>query len=86
MRFTLGYACPQCTPTRASLLTGQYTARIKMWHIIPEYGFPFARVKEPEYLEDMPHEQFTLAEALKTVGYTTAFIGKWYLSAFGIKK
>ena len=69
IRFTRGYVTPQCTPTRASLLTGQYTARNKMWHVIPEYGFPNARVKEPKYLEDLPREQFTLAEALKTGGY-----------------
>lgn len=82
MRFTQGYACPQCTPTRASLLTGQYTARNQMWHVIPEYGFPYARSSEPEYLEDLPREQFTLAEALKTAGYTTALMGKWHLSTF----
>jgi len=82
MRFTRGYVTPQCTPTRASLLTGQYTARNKMWHVVPQYGFPFARVKEPEYLEDLPREQFTLAEALKTAGYTTALLGKWHLSTY----
>ena len=82
VRFTQGYACPQCTPTRASLLTGQYTARNKMWHVVPQYGFPYARVKEPEYLEDLPREQFTVAEALKTAGYTTAILGKWHLSTF----
>jgi uncharacterized sulfatase len=82
VRFTQGYACPQCTPTRASLLTGQYTARNKMWHVIPEYGFPYARSTEPKYREDLPREQFTVAEALKTAGYTTAILGKWHLSTF----
>jgi arylsulfatase A len=82
MRFTQGYVAPQCTPTRATLLTGQYTARNKMWHVIPQYGFPNARVKEPVYLEDLPREQFTVAEALKTAGYTTAILGKWHLSAY----
>jgi arylsulfatase A len=82
IRFTQGYACPQCTPTRASLLTGQYTARNKMWHVIPEYGFPQARTTEPKYLEDLPRKQFTVAEALKTAGYTTAILGKWHLSTF----
>lgn len=82
VRFSQGYACPQCTPTRASLLTGQYTARNKMWHVVSRYGFPYARVSEPEYLEDMPREQNTLAEALKTAGYATACVGKWHLSTF----
>jgi arylsulfatase A len=53
-----------------------------MWHVVPQYGFPYARVKEPEYLEDLPREQFTVAEALKTAGYTTAILGKWHLSTF----
>jgi uncharacterized sulfatase len=82
IKFTQGYVTPQSTPTRASLLTGQYTARNKMWHVIPGYGFPYARVQEPEYLEELPHDQFTVAEALKTAGYTTACIGKWHLSRY----
>jgi arylsulfatase A-like enzyme len=36
--FTAGYVMPQCTPTRAALLTGQHTARTRMWHVIPAYG------------------------------------------------
>jgi arylsulfatase A len=82
IRFTHGYVTPQSTPSRASLLTGQYTARNRMWHVIPYYGFPYARVKEPVFLEDLPREQYTLAEALKGAGYTTACIGKWHLSTF----
>jgi uncharacterized sulfatase len=82
IRFTQGYVTPQCTATRASLLTGQYTARNKMWHVVPGYGFPFARVKEPQFLEELPRAEFTIAEALKTQGYHTACIGKWHLSAY----
>jgi uncharacterized sulfatase len=82
MRFTQGYVTPQCTPTRASLLSGQYTARNKMWHVIPQYGFPNARIKEPVYLENFPRDQFTVAEALKSAGYTTAILGKWHLSLY----
>lgn len=82
MLFKQAYVCPQSTPTRASLLTGQYTARNKMWHVVPYYGYPNARLQEPTYLENMPREQFTMAEALKTAGYTTAMIGKWHLSTY----
>ena len=82
VKFTQAYVCPQSTPTRASLLTGQYTSRNQMWHVVPKYGNPFARVKEPEYLDNLPREQFTIAEALKTAGYTTALLGKWHLSTY----
>ncbi|MDX1284019.1 MAG: sulfatase-like hydrolase/transferase, partial [Draconibacterium sp.] len=71
--FTEAYATPQCTPTRASLLTGQHTARNKMWHVVPFYGFPNAKMKEPEYLENLPHESYTLAEVLKDNGYIMYF-------------
>lgn len=80
--FTQAYATPQCTPTRASLLTGQHTARNKMWHVIPYYNFPFAKMLEPEYLEDLPRESYTIAEVLKDNGYKTAILGKWHLSTF----
>ena len=41
MRFTDAYVMPQCTPTRAALLTGQHTARNRMWHVIGWYGYPW---------------------------------------------
>lgn len=82
IRFSQGYVTPQSTPSRASLLTGQYTARNKMWHVIPRYGYPYARIKEPDYLDNLPREQFTMAEALKSAGYTTACLGKWHLSTY----
>src|SRR6476659_519180 len=44
IRFTDAYATPQCTPTRATLLTGQYTSVNKMWHVIPPYHYPNARM------------------------------------------
>ena len=66
--FIQAYATLQCTPTRASLLTGQHTARNKMWHVVPYYNFPNAKLLEPEYLEDLPRESYTLGEALKDNG------------------
>ncbi len=80
--FTEAYATPQCTPTRASLLTGQHTARNKMWHVVPYYSYPYARLLEPEYLENLPRETFTLGEMMKANGYITALLGKWHLSTF----
>lgn len=81
MRFTDAYVTPQCTPTRATIHTGQYTARNKMWHVIPPYGLPWARMREPRYRDQLPREAFTLAKGLKAAGYATACIGKWHLTA-----
>ena len=82
MKFTDAYVNPQCTPTRASLLTGQHTARLRMWHVIGRYGFPYARMHEPPYRENLPAETYTLAEALRDNGYRTALLGKWHLSTW----
>lgn len=81
VRFTQAYATPQCTPTRATLMTGQYTARNRMWHVIPGYGSPYARMTEPEYRFNLSRDAFTLAKGLKSAGYTTACLGKWHLTA-----
>ncbi|MDX2150832.1 MAG: sulfatase [Bryobacteraceae bacterium] len=80
IRFTDAYVTPQCTPTRATLLTGQYTARNRMWHVIPAYQYPQGAVKEPPFRENLGREAFTLAKGLKEAGYATACIGKWHLT------
>lgn len=80
MKFTDAYVTPQCTPSRASLLTGQHTARNGMWHVIPRYYYPYARVKEPRFVENLPRDTFTLSKALQGEGYKTALLGKWHLT------
>ncbi len=80
MRFTQAYVTPQCTPTRSTFLTGQYTARNRMWHVIPWYGTPWGRTEEPPYVESLPRTAFTLAKGMKAAGYATACIGKWHLT------
>ncbi|MEM9674227.1 MAG: sulfatase [Bacteroidota bacterium] len=81
MRFTDAYVTPQCTPTRASLLTGQHTARNEMWHVIPGYGYPYAKMREPTFRRNLPRGTYTLGKALQDQGYTTALLGKWHLTA-----
>jgi arylsulfatase A-like enzyme len=65
VRFTDAYVMPQCTPTRAALLTGQHTARNGMWHVIPWYGLPWARTQEPAFREQLPREWPTLPKLLR---------------------
>ncbi len=80
MRFTDAYVTSQCTPTRASLLTGQYTARNGMWHVIGWYGYPWARMREPAYVENLSRETYTLPKGLQQAEYRTAIVGKWHLT------
>ena len=79
-RFTDAYVMPQCTPTRAALLTGQHTARNGMWHVIPWYGTPHGRLREPAFRENLSRETFTLAKGLRAAGYATGTAGKWHLT------
>ncbi len=80
VRFTAAYVAPQCTPTRAMLLTGQHTARNRLWHVLPWYGFPWALVREPVFAEQLPRDTFTLAKGLRAAGYATGISGKWHLT------
>jgi len=72
VRFTAGYvAGPNCSPSRAGLLTGRTPTR---------FGYEFnptgALNKEPGF--GLPSEEITIAEALHDAGYTTGLIGKWH--------
>jgi arylsulfatase A len=85
MRFTNGYAaCPVCSPTRASIMTGKYPARLKLTDWLKGKRQPEASpILHAEYLDELPLEEVTIAEALKTKGYTTAHVGKWHLGGEG---
>ncbi len=85
MRFTNAYAaCPVCSPTRASIMTGKYPARINVTDWIPgrqNYagGQPSDKLLSREFELEMKLEEVTIAEALKKSGYRTFFAGKWHL-------
>lgn len=80
-RLTNAYVTSQCTPTRATLLTGQYTARHGLWHVLRWYGYPHGRMTEPMFSEDFARETFTIAKGLRKAGYATGIVGKWHLTS-----
>ncbi|MCD6347826.1 MAG: sulfatase [Bacteroidales bacterium] len=84
IRFTDAYAaCPVCSPTRASIMTGKAPARINITDWIPGQDPKNRKLLGPQDLDALPAEEITLAEALKEGGYSTCYIGKWHLGGKG---
>jgi arylsulfatase A-like enzyme len=82
MRFTNAYAaCPVCSPTRASIMSGKYPARLNLTDYLK--GGRRGKLNPAEYLDQMPLTEVTIAETLKEAGYGTFFAGKWHLGKEG---
>jgi arylsulfatase A-like enzyme len=92
MMFTNAYAAnPLCSPTRGSIMTGLWPARIgitspschvpqeKLEETVQERAGPDRKVLLCQSATRLRHEYYTLAEALKDAGYRTGHFGKWHL-------
>lgn len=84
MKFTNAYAaCTVCSPTRASVMTGMYPARLHLTDFIAGQNRPFAKMRIPDWTKQLQPRHVTIAEALRAAGYKTGHVGKWHLSARG---
>ena len=82
MRFTTGYAaCPVCSPTRASILTGKYPVRTGITDYVgaPQPWPRNTKLLPAPYRTNLALEEVTLAERLRDAGYATFMSGKWHL-------
>ncbi len=81
--FSQAYAsAPNCAPTRACLMTGQYTPRHGVYTVVDDRhtpGSPHHKILAAESRAELATEAFTLAEALKAGGYATGMFGMWNL-------
>ncbi len=70
IQFTDFYAAaPNCSPSRAGLLTGRMPAKVGMYNYLSD--------NHPMHLKN---EEITLAEVLKEKNYNTGHFGKWHVS------
>lgn len=81
MRFTQAYAaCHVCSPSRASIISGEYPARLHLTDWLPgRKEFPFQKLNNAAIVQHLPYDKQTLPEVLKENGYQTAIFGKWHL-------
>jgi len=81
VRFSQAYAaCHVCSPTRASIITGQYPARLGLTDWLPgRKDFSFQKLQTVPTVQHLPYDIKTLPQVLKDNGYATAIFGKWHL-------
>ena len=78
MQFTNAYAsCPVCSPTRASIMSGRYPARIGLTNYLK--GKDWGKLLEVPFTRFLPLEEKSIASTLRESGYATWHIGKWHL-------
>jgi arylsulfatase A-like enzyme len=79
LRFTDAYAaCPVCSPTRASIMSGKYPATVGVTNYI---GAPLGvgKLIDAPYVTQLELSEKSVASALREGGYTTWHVGKWHL-------
>lgn len=84
LSFTHAYSQPNCAPTRAAMLSGQYPARVNNdVYVVGGLNRKSKRKKTrfngPEQSGEVAAAAITMAEALKENGYATAHIGKYHV-------
>lgn len=77
LRFTQFYNTARCCPTRASLLTGLYAHQAGIGHMVDGAG---PKSGSAAYAGELSRNSVTIAEVLKTAGYSTYMAGKWHVT------
>jgi arylsulfatase A-like enzyme len=86
IKFWQAYSpAPVCAPSRGAILAGKHPARLQRTHVvggappIPHNEESWSTIS-PWYSGRLPVKETTIAEVLKTNGYTTGHAGKWHIA------
>ncbi|MBK0383622.1 sulfatase [Pedobacter sp. SD-b] len=85
VRFTDAYASsPVCSPSRSSIMTGQYPVNTGITDWIPgsnrfRKSQPYLKLIEQSIVNNLPKSNISLGQAFKNNGYATCYSGKWHL-------
>jgi len=82
LRFTQGYTCgPNCQPTRAALMTGQYGPRTGIYTVggIERFDWKSRPLRPADNVQKLPLDRGTVGDVMKSAGYATGMFGKWHL-------
>ena len=79
VRFTNFYATPVCSSTRATIESGQNSARVGITDFLAGHWKPFAKLVVPPMPSHLDQNLTTPGEALGRAGYVTGYFGKWHL-------
>ena len=85
MRLLNHHHCPNCAPTRAALMSGQYGPRTGVYTVgsIDRFDWKSRPLRPVDNVTQLPLDRSIFANQLKQAGYATGLFGKWHLGDKG---
>jgi arylsulfatase A-like enzyme len=82
LRFTSAYTCgPNCQPTRAALMSGQYGPRTGVYTVgsIDRFNWQSQPLRPVDNVQKLNPKVVTVAQSMQAADYKTGLFGKWHL-------
>jgi len=85
MKLMSHHHCQNCTPTRAALMSGQYSARTGVYTVggIDRFDWSSRPLRPVDNVTQLPLDRDIIARQLKAGGYATGMFGKWHIGENG---